>query len=69
VTFQLLGFRVISGNFALNVEAADPFETLTRTSETTRYNMDKIRYSAISNTCSFEGGNITDCYENAVAAI
>jgi len=43
VTFQLLGFRVISGHFALKVEAADLFEKLTRISETTRYNTDKMR--------------------------
>ena len=69
VAFQLLGFRVISGHCALNVEAADPFETLIRTSETARYNLDKIRYTTIQITCIFAGSNITDCCESAVAAI
>jgi hypothetical protein len=47
VTFQLLGFRVISGHCSLDVEAADSFETLTKTSDTTRYNTDKIRHTTI----------------------
>jgi len=66
VTFQLLSFRVISGHFALNVEAGDRFVTLTLTSGTTRYNTDKMHI--ISIICSFACSNITGRYESVVAA-